>query len=764
MEFEKTFGNFSVAFDSHKTVGMTGKVVYKELTLDKGALSRGCFKGITAAVTDENTQLLIDCKATAFEAYKEILKLLFKKDYGVSLSGITVHIGAVKNVMSSIPLIIAADAQKIEPYLSVNLVIEGAAVNSDRSERYASLMKLLKAAHSKLGLAFTHITADPSDQAWKSYLREQLINEKSLPYDAARIGIVSADECSGTGTCLFGEAAPKLNPKQLVKCGIGGLGGNDGAAAFIGKILTTVCSGTASVYELASAVSAAYDGVFEDKGHLIKIAEPWCGHYTVGSGFFTSMHLTRLIGKGWSALDNSAPDEGFAVFMPENRSELTAVFVNGSDTIKNYSVSLSDESFLGRTLSVIESCGPSVGGIFEKTRMRFVTGALVGEEQLKFTVKPCSIVTVTTLDTAFTEELRSLCRSIPEKARLKLPYNNRFDNRDELILKNAGKPYFTNDVNGMFRLVEDGKSCALVQQSLSGVSEPMTVLGDETWANYTAEVKVLVTDGYAGLAVRCTGTLCGLSLRLYSSGKCTLLHLGEVIAEAQIKGFDKNEWHTIKLAAFGEFSSAYVDDTLVKNYAEHGTYCLRGRIALISSYNSNSFKELKVTPALNMNAYADRANALSESVTYSGKPVLKVEDSDKYAILAADDSFTLNYLGCGFALCASACEAAVEITLDDKILECSKELDNCCGSLAVYRSREVMFGNHTLTVRVLSGGLSLDSVLTYTNRWSYSRHSEDKLSMPTAQKAVIAAAATAAAGAAAAIVAHKVKKLKNKKH
>lgn len=664
--------------------------------------------------------------------------------------------------------------------------------------RYKWYADTIRAAYNELGIRFTHISPDANetqlaDTEWLIYFAENLRADTSIPYDTKEIKIVASDEVGGYTiaaamlenprlmaavdiiglhytTCgdentarLHSESgkeiwysegsAPMNNPQYTVKCSMNGLGGRNGAVDIANRIINSAVNGKMTMYELQPAVASYYDGSCYFPKQIIRANEPWSGHFAIGSGLYTLMHFTRFIGENMYPVESASFGDGdenhyienttdnYVTFMNADKSDFTMILTNDSAVMRSYSLSFENCDFNGRSVSIAESCGPAVGNIFPKTRVKVISKRIIGEDRLKISVKPCSVLTVTTLDTAFTKHISRLTGNIPVKGRLTLPFCESFDFSEDFISLRGGTPLFTTDQGGAFEAVRMNGEGFLVQKitkelipdnwRFRGTPEPLTCLGDDSWADYSAQISIMVKNGYAGMGVRYNSavacpesSLCGFSVKLYADGKCRLMFMNRTVDEIVISGFDSSVWHTLKIDAEGSRYCVKVDGTEIGGFTEKSAFQTNGRISLLSSYDDNCFRELTVSSVKGGKNYADRVDALSEAVTYSGNPNLSAMEPYEYssrtnAVLHAGDSFKLSYCGGGFALCGSAERAEVSVMLDGKCTFTGKLISSSHFRQAFLRFNMLKEGRHTLVCEVLSGNIVFDSAVIYTDRADY---------------------------------------------
>ncbi|MBE6902716.1 MAG: glycosyl hydrolase family 59, partial [Ruminococcaceae bacterium] len=185
------------------------------------------YRGLGVITGNNSSRLLMDYKAVNPKAYREIMQLLFKPDYGAGLTHVKIELGSDVNSSSGTePCIMrsedeaadvtrgagfmfAADALSINPDITVDLLRWGEpkwvtdAFKDSTAAGYAARYKWYKAAlnsaYDTYGIKFTHISADANeaervDAEWIIYLSDALKNESDQRYDYSAIKIIASDE------------------------------------------------------------------------------------------------------------------------------------------------------------------------------------------------------------------------------------------------------------------------------------------------------------------------------------------------------------------------------------------------------------------------------------------------------------------------------------------------------------------------------------------------------------------------------------------
>lgn len=186
-----------------------------------------CYRGFGCVTGNNSSRLLLDYKVEHPQAYEEIMRLLFQKEYGVGLTHIKIELGADINSSSGTEpctkrsanepadvtrgagFQFAADAKAINPDITVDFlrwgepkwVTDAFSISQEHglNARYRWYKETLDAAYAVYGLKFDYISADQNetdtpDEAWILYLRYRLDHETNAPYDYSKIKIIASDE------------------------------------------------------------------------------------------------------------------------------------------------------------------------------------------------------------------------------------------------------------------------------------------------------------------------------------------------------------------------------------------------------------------------------------------------------------------------------------------------------------------------------------------------------------------------------------------
>lgn len=507
-----------------------------------------------------------------------------------------------------------------------------------------------------------------------------------------------------------------------------------------------------TMYEFQPAVSAYYSGVTYFPKQLITANEPWSGEYTFDTGFYMCLHFSQFIKKGWQMIEGACYGDGVAggdghaivdstynyiTYRDSETGDYSIVIVNNSPETIAYEFTVSNLEKAAEKVNVWQTKGPDEGEDYYSDFFKRI-GSVVPEETengITYTVvaEPYSMLTVSTLEV---EEKEYTDRS-EDGATLTYDYTDDFEYSDypEAYLSSRGyAPRYTTDQGGAFEVTSTDMGNVLRQVIITEIKpkewgytgDPTTNFGDDSWRDYTFSADVLLDAGegsYAGIGVRyilADNNQSGYWLRMGADGVCDLMKNNTSVAQYVIEGFDSSVWHKISVTAVGGTVTCSVDDVQIIEYTEEGSFINSGRAALYSSYNNNCFDNVLVTAADGAD-YIERIDNFNSCIAYSDGS--NVEDGNGWyfntmcsyknfertlASGSKSDSFTFTYNGGDFALIANG-EGIISITIDGGETEnVNISCDN--NREAVYASAALAEGEHTVTVKIFSGTMSLDAI------------------------------------------------------
>ena len=736
--------------------------------------------------------------------------------------------------------------------------------------RYRWYVETLRAAYRKYGLQFDYISPDANetelaDTEWLIYFSEHLKQEQETPYDFSAIKIVASDEagaCTVASEMLqnaqlreavdvigvhystaadenmlilhekYGKEiwysegiAPCSVPALSVRADGCGMAGNNGVIDTANRIINSYARGRMVMYEFQPAVAGYYDGACYFPKQLITANMPWCGHFSADAGFWTAMHFTRFAEPGWLHLDSACFGDGdedhtirnttsnYMTLVSPDKTQFTMHLTNDSAVPRSYLVVLRNLPELPQELHCVETAGCKDPAQISKNWFRVTNEIRLreadGDTAFPVVVRPHSILTVTTCDTAAVCGTKELSLRIPAARRMSLPYTTNFTMPADLLEERGGAPLYTTDQGGAFEIMSDAQESWLEQKITldalptnwrhRGTPEPLTCLGDDRWTNYkaTAEVEFAsdAPENYVGVglrynsAVTCPETsACGFSMRLYADGRWELRYMDTVLESGTVPEFQHEGRHTIGIAAIGTLILCFADGHSLDEKKLDGMPMTRsGRMSLQSAYYRNRFYSISAEP---MNAFPGtsagccRIDCMSPQVAYSEQAdgawtLHGMAPYQYYNRTCAEGEpgsvMEIRFFGSGISLLGTTEGASVAVWIDGRLYSEAYTIERSRYREAFFSLDPLAKGWHTLKVRVLSGKIGFDAfeVPTDDERAAYNPKCfpADPLAakaVPLRQpldlkKAALPIAGAAAAGLAIAFTAGQIsRKLKGK--
>ncbi|XEC93306.1 Ig-like domain-containing protein [Paenibacillus tarimensis] len=323
-------------------------------------------------------------------------------------------------------------------------------------------------------------------------------------------------------------------------------------------------------------------------------------------------------------------------------------------------------------------------------------------------------------------------------------------------------PRYTHDRNGAFEAyLDDATGNYVLRQQLDravmglgGVwnsGEPVTAIGDYRWTNYKASVNVSFetnnTQGganYAAIGARYQGggsshTISGTPyvLKYWFDGGWQLLVNNSSVANGnavsgsggvKIEEFDAsyNAWHNIAIQVAGNKVTAYLDGVELASYIDPNPK-LSGRVDLGSGYYHVRFDNLLVETVDGYAPYYSEALDNLELHDLASIPAVKLIYGGSWAhrngqgmyhyqrslstSQGTDASLEYTFKGTGLDILGpNDGTAKLEVTVDGQTVAQSAGTMASREFYQTYTLRGLIYGEHTVKIKVLSGTLVVDAV------------------------------------------------------
>ncbi|WP_402464004.1 carbohydrate-binding protein [Isoptericola aurantiacus] len=309
-------------------------------------------------------------------------------------------------------------------------------------------------------------------------------------------------------------------------------------------------------------------------------------------------------------------------------------------------------------------------------------------------------------------------------------------------------PLYTWDRNGTFEayLADDGERVLRQQVDREGTGvggawnggDPITAVGDRRWTNYRATVDVrfereAAGDNYAALGARSSGggssnNLNGTpyALKLVSDGGWQLVRFGSVIDSGTLDGLDPAAWHELSVQVAGDEVTGWVDGAQVFAWTDPEPV-QSGWVDLASGFHWTQFDDLTVERVADEVPYYgaylddlemnDLADPPATQLVYDGawkhaNGGSMYEYMRSTSVSQADGaSLTYTFTGSGLEILgANDGSARLDVSVDGETLAANQATRDSGQFQQAYELRGLPWGEHTVTLTVISGTLLVDAV------------------------------------------------------
>ena len=682
---------------------------------------------------------------------------------------------------------LAADALKINPKLKIDMLywglphwVDNPPKDIDKYRmRYKWFKETLDAMYDEYGIKVSYITAGKNEREvepeWIKYISRRLKEERTGRYDYGTIMIVAGegvgdwkisrmmledkelmhavDVVSSHYTSFIDDNTALLRDRYGKKVWLsegsapmkdaavtrgkdvicGGIGGVTGTLDIASRITKAFTEGM-TMYEFQPVISAYYDGVSYYPKQLITANKPWCGSYSIDSGYYMALHFARFIKPGWKFIDGACYGDGvmggdghamvnsvynYITCADDKTGDYSVIIVNNSEKKLTYELKISDMIKKPKPLNIWQT---------DDSKYFAYMGSICPDSGMsRITLEPFSMVTLSTLDISVKKyNDRTDCDEI-----MHLDYCDNFDYAD--IDKNY-LPRYMSDRSGAFE-VRNGVLKQCINYDNKGTEwgatpDPVTTFGDDRWQNYSVAVDVLLAqdrdihdeDNYAGVCaryLRSTMDFSGYGLILRYTGDVFLQKTGRILASNHLN-IDAGIWHRLEIEVNDNLICGYVDGEGVINYTDKEAVFNSGRVAILSAYRYNSFRNLRVSGRGNK-YYVTRMDDMSPEIKYSYGDNEDDNNGWYFNVTSgfnnfnrtiskggAGDSFEFEFTGNTFALIGTQENAVLEVGTDGAVMEyvCKGSEDRT----AFYAEYGLENGTHSVKITVKDGKINLDAI------------------------------------------------------
>ncbi|MBS7577663.1 MULTISPECIES: S-layer homology domain-containing protein [unclassified Enterococcus] len=476
--------------------------------------------------------------------------------------------------------------------------------------------------------------------------------------------------------------APMINSRYRLNMepqygGVGGTAGTVDVVQRIGAAYSWAGETTnplkAVSFDFQPAVAAFYEGSSYNPKHLISAYDPWSGFYEEDSGIsgvrqvmnFANTNHTR-----WQYLpeatfnDGNHSDGGIAAgsgthnyltLKSPDSNDYSTIYTNNTANSRTYTISA--QNLAGKENSIVqlwETRGPDQGQAYDANWLQNI-GSITPEAGVyTITVKPYSILTVTTLAADVTTPYQAKQVDISKDTILALPYTDDFEYSDyvkddkgrDYVERRGGTPRYTTDQNGAFEVTKEvtyadrnnstsyaarkavtipdqADHANVLQQKITTatVGAPWGVwggtdgadtdgtsytwLGDHRWTNYKYSFDALLDmnaeqradrKNFVLLGVRQLKGSAGYEAAIYADGKWELKRQTKTVESGTISDFDNTKWHNYAIEANENQISFFVDGKKQVSYVDTAKTNMSGRVTIGSGYYETLIDNLRVDP------------------------------------------------------------------------------------------------------------------------------------------------------------------------
>jgi hypothetical protein len=413
----------------------------------------------------------------------------------------------------------------------------------------------------------------------------------------------SADTCPANSTAI-GTGKPLWASEN------GSQDLNTGAPALIRSITRGYIDADLTAYINWPLVAAVYPDLPYSTDGLVLANQPWSGAYSVGESTWATAQVTQFTAPGWQFLNSGS---GYLGGAESNGSYVSLKSANGTD----YSTIIeTTTASAAQTVNVAVSGGLSTGAVHvwatdvnspgsgpqfaQQSTITPVSGSY------SLTVQPGYIYTLTT-----TSGQGKGTAASPGPGTLTLPYSDNFDSGP------AGQqPRYLSQMQGAFEAgpCAGGRSGQCVQQQAAvkpiewdGNSNPYTIGGNLSWANYTVSADALMEQAGAVQLIGRAGTQhafgpAGINeyyLQLGNTGAWSLVRNNTsdtltTLASGTVTAPGTGTWQHLALTFNGSSISAAINGTTVTSVTD-ATYA-SGMVGFgTTGYQTDQFDNLSVT-------------------------------------------------------------------------------------------------------------------------------------------------------------------------
>lgn len=647
------------------------------------------FEGVGACSANATSKLVIDYP----EPYrKDILDYLFKPNFGACLQHLKVEIGGGYNTIGSEPSFARTREEMSSPDFNrgyeywlmkeahdrnPNIYLDGlwwtfpTWVSGFSQDAANYVVKFIQGAKSQWGLDMDYIAGCRNEKKWddsKSTHRDWVVNmlRPTLNKNGlSNVKIAIADGYYGTNwsecnqivkdTALAdatyaacshypqGAVTPnalKINKPLWASEDFGVPGDWQWGFDFATEINRNYVNGKMTKTEAFCLLNSFYDNFVASGTGVMRANRPWSGYYEVSPVVWCIAHTTQFAKPGWKYLDSGCgnlPGGGnnyYVTLKNPGNSDYSIIIVNSNDN---------------EMIKFNLAGGLSTGKIhvwISNSSKQFVHSQDITPVNGSFSIKVVP-GTIYSLTTTTGQQKGMASNAIPAD----LPFHTTFsDNFDNYVV--GATPKYFLDMNGTFEVTQiPGESKSLRQVIPQGqIGEPwrkqefapFTLIGDETWTDYTVSVNCLIEDsGVVKVMGRINHQICwnvydpnGYILSADNIGRWNLFVYdtpggGDQVRTDLASGTSSiraNTWHNLKLQFAGNNIKAFIDGAQVASVTDNTSWI--GLAGVGTNWNTARFDNFQIKNA--------NSGGIVSGATY------KIENVNSDKVVQIDDSSMAN--------------------------------------------------------------------------------------------------------------------------
>ncbi|MGR3934186.1 GH59 galactosidase [Streptomyces sp. BRA346] len=631
-------------------------------------------------------------------------------------------------------------------------------------------------------VGYHYTTEDRHDRAAGS--------DTDLPYTRLATGENKYDEDKevwySEGTASFGYTDYRVNNTEGANGTSTGIGGVQSALDLANRSVKSYANSKRTHYIFQPAIGSFYEGAQYSHKELVSARDPWSGYLHYDAALYVMQHFTQFARTGWENetntagiwrtvpeasysgvsgtvdLDGSNGAPSYMTLSDPRKKDFSTIVVNDSDQPKTYRIK-AENMRLGSdpTMEIWETRGPDAGRSYDANFKRLVEEIRPGGDgHYTYTVKPRSIVTLTTLDKSHDKATKQRLPESRDRTVLDTDATGKKHNtRDNVLYADdfgyeeegevqvgtgngahkASQPYLRSrgnqprymvDQTGAWEVGEDaGGNNVLYQymdQSMKDTgawnrNTPNTTVGDFRWENYRATVDVSFPDPDGGLAALGVRQQKGMAIsdaaynvRIGPTGAWTFYEYGTAVASGTVAASDS---YRLAIEAKGATITTYIDGKAVSTYQDP-TPQTEGRVKLGTDFHKTAFDNLEVEKIDGYTPYARaQLDNMDSSVTYDGtwnRNAALGDAMDWYRSTStsttAGASFTVPFTGTGIDVIGGNNGTAVlDVYVDGKLIARDAKTTATDKRLATYALRGLPDGAHTARFVLKSPKIVLDA-------------------------------------------------------